>query len=61
MLKQAAEIGKNGLIQVQADRYEGLVVWLNSMVESAGTSIVQPDDAAGGRPEQPADRQGARA
>ncbi|MCB0875217.1 MAG: ABC transporter substrate-binding protein [Solirubrobacterales bacterium] len=45
MLDQAAEIGKNGMIQVQADRYEGLVVWLNSMVESAGTSIVQPDDA----------------
>ena len=45
MLDQAAKIGKDGLIQVQADRYEGLVVWLNSMVESAGTSIVQPDNA----------------
>jgi multiple sugar transport system substrate-binding protein len=45
MLDQAAKIGPNGLIQVQANRYEGLVVWLNSMVESAGTSIVQPDDA----------------
>ena len=46
MLKQADEIGDEGLIQVQANRYEGLVVWFNSMVESAGTSIVQPDDAA---------------
>ena len=45
MLKQAEQIGENKLIQVQANRYEGLVVWFNSMVESAGTSIVQPDDA----------------
>jgi multiple sugar transport system substrate-binding protein len=46
MLREAEEIGENGLIQVQANRYEGLVVWFNSMVESAGTSIVQSDDAA---------------
>jgi trehalose/maltose transport system substrate-binding protein len=45
MLKQAADIGPNGTIQVQANRYEGLVVWFNAMVASAGTSIVQPDDA----------------
>ena len=45
MLKQAADIGPNGTVQVQANRYEGLVVWFNSMVESAGTSIVQPDNA----------------
>ena len=49
MFKQAAEIGAEGLIQVQANRYEGLVVWLNAMVESAGTSIVKPDDAGAGR------------
>ena len=46
MFRQAEEIGPEGLIQVQANRYEGLVVWFNSMVESAGTSIVQPDNAA---------------
>lgn len=45
MFKQAADIGANGKIQVQANRYEGLVVWFNAMVASAGTSIVQPDDA----------------
>jgi multiple sugar transport system substrate-binding protein len=45
MLAQAERIGPNGLIQVQADRYEGLVVWLNAMIESAGTSIVEADDA----------------
>ena len=27
-------------IQVQANRYEGLVVWANAMIESAGTSIL---------------------
>ncbi len=45
MFKQAEELGKDNLIQVQANRYEGLVVWFNSMVESAGTSVVEPDDA----------------
>ena len=44
MFRQAAEIGPDGLIQVQANRYEGLVVWFNAMVESAGTSVVQPDN-----------------
>jgi multiple sugar transport system substrate-binding protein len=45
MFEQAKELGKDNLIQVQANRYEGLVVWFNAMVESAGTSVVQPDDA----------------
>ena len=45
MFKQSAQIGEEGLIQVQANRYEGLVVWFNAMVESAGTSIVSPEDA----------------
>jgi multiple sugar transport system substrate-binding protein len=45
MFRQAEEIGAEGVIEVQADRYEGLVVWLNAMLESAGTSIVDPVDA----------------
>lgn len=45
MFQQAKQLGKDNLIQVQANRYEGLVVWFNSMVESAGTSVVEPDDA----------------
>ena len=44
MYRQAERIGSNGTIQVQANRYEGLTVWVNSMVASAGTTIVQPDD-----------------
>ena len=45
MFQQASQIKNGNLIEVQANRYEGLVVWFNSMVESAGTSIVQADDA----------------
>ena len=45
MFKQAGKIGENNLIEVQGNRYEGLMVWFNSMVESAGTTIVKPDDA----------------
>ena len=45
MFQQAKQLGKDNLIEVQGNRYEGLVVWFNAMVESAGTSIVQPDDA----------------
>ena len=41
MLQQAEKIGpKEGKIQVQAKKYEGLVVWANAMIESAGTSIL---------------------
>jgi multiple sugar transport system substrate-binding protein len=46
MFDAAAKLSpEENKIEVQANRYEGLVVWLNSMVESAGTSVVQPDDA----------------
>ena len=38
MIEQAEEIG--GFIQVQANRYEGYTVWVNSMIESAGTQIL---------------------
>jgi multiple sugar transport system substrate-binding protein len=34
------EEGEGGRIQVQADRYEGLVVWANAMIASAGTEIL---------------------
>ena len=44
MFEIAGDLGKDSLIQIQGNRYEGLVVWLNSMVASAGTTIVEPDD-----------------
>jgi multiple sugar transport system substrate-binding protein len=41
LIEQAEKIGpKEGRIQVQANRYEGLVVWANAMIESAGTSFL---------------------
>ena len=38
MIDQAEELDKD--IQVQADRYEGFTVWVNAMIESAGTQIL---------------------
>jgi multiple sugar transport system substrate-binding protein len=40
MLAQAKEIGDGGTIQVQADRYEGFTVLVSSMIESAGTQVL---------------------
>lgn len=47
MLDDAAEIGANGgptQILLQAKQYEGLMVWFNSLVQSAGGQILDPDD-----------------
>src|SRR5215207_515579 len=43
MLREAERIGANGKIQVQAARYEGFTVWFNSLVASAGGSILKPN------------------
>ena len=44
MIDAAEEIGpEEGQIQVQANFYEGLTVWVNSMIESAGTSILNEE------------------
>jgi multiple sugar transport system substrate-binding protein len=43
MLAQAQKIGPDGKIQVQGARYEGLVVWFNSLVNSAGGTILAKD------------------
>ncbi len=41
MIDQAEEIGAaKGRIQIQANRYEGLVVLVNQLIESAGTSVL---------------------
>ncbi|HWC26341.1 MAG TPA: extracellular solute-binding protein [Solirubrobacteraceae bacterium] len=41
MIDMAERIGPDkGRIQVQGNRYEGLVVWTNQLIESAGTSIL---------------------
>ncbi len=41
MIDMAEKIGPaKGRVQVQANRYEGLVVWVNQLIESAGTSVL---------------------
>lgn len=41
MLDEAERIGPDGLIQVQANRYEGFTVWATAMIESAGATILE--------------------
>jgi multiple sugar transport system substrate-binding protein len=51
MIDQAEQIGDKGTIQVQAAQYEGYVVWFNTLVESAGGSILtEGGDVALGPP-----------
>lgn len=38
MISEAERLGKD--VQVQANRYEGFTVWVNAMIESAGTQIL---------------------
>ncbi|MEX0973368.1 MAG: ABC transporter substrate-binding protein [Solirubrobacterales bacterium] len=42
MIDQAEKLGRGnaGTIQVQANRYEGFMVWANALIESAGTPIL---------------------
>jgi multiple sugar transport system substrate-binding protein len=40
MIKVAEELPEAGQIQVQAERYEGYMVWINSLIESAGTEML---------------------
>ncbi len=47
MIEQAQELEEGGRIQVQGSRYEGLVVWINSMIASTGTQILSgPEEVA---------------
>jgi multiple sugar transport system substrate-binding protein len=42
MIEMAEKLGRGnaGTIQVQANRYEGFMVWANALIESAGTEIL---------------------
>jgi multiple sugar transport system substrate-binding protein len=40
MIEQAEKLKEAGTIQVQANRYEGFMVWANALIESAGTPIL---------------------
>jgi multiple sugar transport system substrate-binding protein len=41
MIEVAEELPEAGQVQVQAERYEGYTVWVNALIESAGTSILK--------------------
>ncbi len=43
MIAIAESLGENGTIQVQGERYEGLTVFFNSLLASAGTTILEGD------------------
>ena len=40
MIDQAEALNEAGSIQVQANRYEGFMVWANALIESAGTRML---------------------
>jgi multiple sugar transport system substrate-binding protein len=45
MIDQAEGLKEAGTIQVQANRYEGFMVWANALIESAGTPILSGPEA----------------
>jgi multiple sugar transport system substrate-binding protein len=40
MIEMAEELPEAGQIQVQAERYEGYMVWVNALIDSAGTEML---------------------
>ncbi len=44
MIEMAEGLEEAGTIQVQANRYEGFMVWANALIESAGTEILSGPD-----------------
>src|SRR5918992_893930 len=45
MIEIGERLGDKGLIQIQGARYEGLTVWFNTLVESAGGSVLDEEGA----------------
>jgi multiple sugar transport system substrate-binding protein len=45
MIDEAEKLPEAGTIQVQANRYEGFMVWANALIESAGTEILSGPEA----------------
>jgi multiple sugar transport system substrate-binding protein len=40
MIDMAKKLGKNGTIEIQGAQYEGLTVWFNTLINSAGGQVV---------------------
>jgi multiple sugar transport system substrate-binding protein len=47
LLDEADRLGKEGVVAVQADRYEGLVVLAGALINSAGTRVLDGPDRIG--------------
>jgi multiple sugar transport system substrate-binding protein len=43
MIQMAESLGKNGTIEIQGARYEGLTVWFNTLLASAGGQVVDDE------------------
>lgn len=43
MIKMAEELGPNGTVEIQGARYEGLTVWFNTLLASAGGQVVDDE------------------
>jgi multiple sugar transport system substrate-binding protein len=43
LIAQASKLPRAGRIEIQGAQYEGVVVWFNSLVQSAGGTIVEGD------------------
>src|SRR3954468_10769053 len=54
LIKQAESLPKAGRIEIQGAQYEGTTVWFNSLVQSAGGTIVSGNKVTLGQPGQKA-------
>lgn len=50
LIAQASALPKAGLIEIQGAQYEGTTVWFNSLVQSAGGTIVEGTKVTLGQP-----------
>jgi len=44
LIEQALKLGDKGKIQIQGAQYEGVVVWFNALVESAGGTVIRNNE-----------------
>ncbi len=56
MIATAEALGRNGTIQAQGQRYEGLTVFFTSLLASAGGSVLNEDGTHVALPEEPTRR-----
>jgi multiple sugar transport system substrate-binding protein len=50
LITQASRLPKAGRIEIQGAQYEGVVVWFNALVQSAGGTIIEGNKVTLGKP-----------